>query len=50
MTCNKTHRTIDIRIADYDYLNNMRKTDAGILSYAEVFNTVMKYWKDNHDA
>jgi len=48
MTCGKNYKTIDIKKIDSDYIDEIRKTPLGNISYADVFHTIVLFWKENH--
>jgi hypothetical protein len=48
MTSSKTHKTIDVRNEDINFIEEIRKTPYGNISYAEAFHTIVLFWKENH--
>ena len=47
MVSDKNHRTMQVRKEDYDYVNKIRKTPMGNLSYAEIFHNIVEFFKEN---
>lgn len=41
-----THKTIDIRREDFEYMDTLRKTPFGKISYAEVFHMIIDGYRE----
>jgi len=48
MVCGKNYKTIDIRKEDADFMEELRKTPIGNVSYATAFHSLVEFWKDQH--
>jgi hypothetical protein len=48
MTVNPRYKTIDIRKEDFEFLDEIRNTPVGKVSYAITFHTIVNFWKENH--
>jgi hypothetical protein len=48
MTRSLNHKVIEVRIEDYDYIDNIRKTPIGNISFTEIIHKMVDYWKEGH--